>query len=219
MKNNNNMLGKLFLLVLIYFLFVGSAVCFVYVLAGTNFVLGNKAVSVLVLAGFVGLSIMSMLEFQKNYSSFLKQSGMRSLKVLYHVPDLEKLQYVDNKSDWVDLRCAEEINISKGESALVNLGISVELPEGYEMIIAPRSSTFKNFGLIQTNSVGIIDETYCSDTDIIKWPCYATRDTFIKKGDRICQFRIIEHQPKLEFVEVSHLDGKERGGFGSTGIQ
>lgn len=149
----------------------------------------------------------------------MKDVATRAIKVLYHDPDLQKLEYIDGKSDWVDLRCAEEIAIREGDFALVNLGISVKLPEGFEMIIAPRSSTFKNYGLIQTNSIGVIDESYSSDKDIIKWPCYATRDTVVRKGDRICQFRILEHQPKLIFHEVSTLGDNERGGFGSTGVQ
>ena len=103
-----------------------------------------------------------------------------------------------------------------GESAIIPLGVSIELPEGYEALLCPRSSTFKNWGIIQTNSTGIIDETYCGDNDIWGMPVYATRDTTIQFNDRIAQFRIIEHQPKLEFVEVENLGNNDRGGFGST---
>lgn len=140
------------------------------------------------------------------------------IKIMYHDKNMEKLVYVDGKSDWIDLRAAEDVKLSKGDFHLVNLGVSVELPEGYEMIIAPRSSTFKNYGLLQTNSIGVIDESYCSSADILMLPVYATRDTIIHKYDRICQFRIFKHQPEINFVEVDHLDGKVRGGFGSTGV-
>lgn len=140
------------------------------------------------------------------------------IKIMYHDKNMEKLVYVDGKSDWIDLRAAEDVELSKGDFHLVNLGVSVELPKGYEMIIAPRSSTFKNYGLLQTNSIGVIDESYCSSADILMLPVYATRDTIIHKYDRICQFRIFKHQPGINFVEVDHLDGKTRGGFGSTGV-
>lgn len=91
------------------------------------------------------------------------------------------------------------------------------LPSGYEAHIVPRSSTFKNFGIIQTNHCGVVDESYCGDNDQWKFPAYALRDTAIKKNDRICQFRIVEKQPEVCFVEVEHLKEKDRGGFGSTG--
>ena len=111
------------------------------------------------------------------------------------------------------------MELKKGEFRLINLGISMKLPEGYEAIIAPRSSTFKNFGIIQTNSIGVIDETYCGNEDVYRYPVYAVRDTQIHVNDRICQFRIQKHQPKIVFDEVENLDGPARGGFGSTGIQ
>lgn len=141
----------------------------------------------------------------------------QKIQIKYHVPELEKLEYIDGKSDWIDLRVAENKVIKKGEYALIDLGISMKLPEGYEMLLAPRSSTFKNYGLIQTNSIGVVDETYCGDNDIIKMPVYATKDTEVHINDRICQFRIIEHQPTITFDEVEHLDDVSRGGFGSTG--
>ena len=140
-----------------------------------------------------------------------------TIKIKYHSDRIEKLRYIDGKSDWIDLRSAKEYDLKKGDFTLVDLGVSVELPKGYEMLIASRSSTFKNYGLIQTNAVGIVDESYCSDDDILMWPCFATRDTKININDRLCQFRIIKHQPKIEFVEVWHLDNEVRGGFGSTG--
>lgn len=142
-----------------------------------------------------------------------------TIKIKYHTDKIDKLTYVDGKSDWIDLRAAEDVELKKGEFKLINLGISMKLPEGYEAIIAPRSSTFKNFGIIQTNSIGVIDETYCGNDDVYRYPVYAVRDTQIHVNDRICQFRIQKHQPKIVFDEVENLDGPARGGFGSTGIQ
>lgn len=141
---------------------------------------------------------------------------MERLKIKYHDEKLERLVY-NKKGDWIDLRASKAINLKAGESAIIPLGVSIELPEGYEALLCPRSSTFKNWGIIQTNSTGIIDETYCGDNDIWGMPVYATRDTTIQFNDRIAQFRIIEHQPKLEFVEVENLGNNDRGGFGSTG--
>ena len=142
---------------------------------------------------------------------------MEKIKIKYHTDEIEKLRYIDGKSDFIDLRAAEDIELKAGEFKLISLGVSMELPKGYEAHIVPRSSTFKTWGIIQTNSMGIVDESYRGDSDIWKMPVYATRDTTIHKNDRICQFRIIEHQPTIEFEEVKHLDGEERGGFGSTG--
>ena len=143
----------------------------------------------------------------------------KTIRVKYHSDKIDRLAYVGGKSDWVDLRSAEEVVMKKGESRLVDLGISVQLPEGYEMIIAARSSTFRRYGLIQTNAIGVIDESYCGDDDHLLWSCYATRDTQIHVNDRICQFRIIEHQPHLLFEETQTLGNPSRGGYGSTGVQ
>ena len=142
---------------------------------------------------------------------------MEKIKIKYHTDEIEKLRYIDGKSDWIDLRSAEDVELKAGEFKLISLGVSMELPKGYEAHIVPRSSTFKTWGIIQTNSMGIVDESYRGNSDIWKMPVYATRDTIIHKNDRICQFRIMEHQPTIEFDEVVHLDGEERGGFGSTG--
>lgn len=140
------------------------------------------------------------------------------VEIKYHSDKLERLKYIGGlKSDWGDLRAAEDVVMKKGEFALISLGISVRLPNGYEMIIVPRSSTFKNFGILQTNSIGVIDETYCGDNDIIRFPALAVRDTEIHVNDRICQFRIQKHQPPLQFEEKEHLSDQDRGGFGSTG--
>ncbi len=141
------------------------------------------------------------------------------IKVKYFSDRIEKLKYIDGKSDWIDLRASEDISLQKGEFGLIPLGVAIELPQGYEAHVVPRSSTFKNFGIIQTNSCGIIDETYCGDNDQWFMPVLAMRDTQIRVNDRICQFRIFEHQPALEFEETEKLAGKDRGGFGSTGRQ
>lgn len=141
------------------------------------------------------------------------------IKVKYFNDNIEKLQYIGDKSDWIDLRAAEDVTMKAGEFKLIPLGIAMQLPEGYEAHIVPRSSTFKNFGVIQTNHMGVIDETYCGDTDQWMFPAYATRDTEIHVNDRICQFRIIEHQPTLVFEETDTLSDQSRGGFGSTGVK
>lgn len=140
------------------------------------------------------------------------------VKVKYFTNDIEKLRYIDGVSDWIDLRAAEDVEMKAGDWKLIPLGVAIELPEGYEAHVVPRSSTYKNFGVIQTNSMGVIDATYCGDNDQWFWPALAMRDTVIHKNDRICQFRIMQNQPSLEFVEVEHLTGPDRGGFGSTGL-
>lgn len=136
------------------------------------------------------------------------------IKVKYHT-DILPLE-MNEKGDWVDLRAAQDMKLWGGYYYYIPLGISLELPEGYEAHVAPRSSTFKNWGIIQTNSVGVIDNSYCGDNDIWMMPVYATRFAEIKKNDRICQFRIVEKQPHLEFETVDHLGNEDRGGFGST---
>lgn len=139
------------------------------------------------------------------------------IKIKYFSKDIEKLRYIENKSDWIDLRAAKDIELKAGEFALIPLGIGLQLPKGYEAHVLPRSSTFKNFGIIQTNSMGVIDETYCGDEDQWFFPAYALRDTEIKINERICQFRIMKHQESFDFEEVEFLDNSNRGGFGSTG--
>lgn len=121
--------------------------------------------------------------------------------------------------DWIDLRAAETIEMKAGEFKLIPLGVAMELPDGYEALVAPRSSTYKSFGVIQTNSIGVIDESYCGENDFWFFPAYALRDTRIEVNDRICQFRIIKHQPTLEFDEVEELSNLDRGGHGSTGVK
>lgn len=140
------------------------------------------------------------------------------IQIMYHTPGLIHAVQKDG-SDWIDLRAAEDVTMTAGEFRLISLGISVKLPPGYEIVIVPRSSTFKNFKIIQPNSPGIIDNSYCGDLDIIKYPAYAMEDTQIFKNDRICQFRVQQNQPKINFIEVDHLGVESRGGFGSTGVK
>ena len=142
---------------------------------------------------------------------------MKQIKIRYFSDEIERLRYIDGKSDWIDLRCAERTELKAGDFALIPLGVAMELPEGYEAHVVPRSSTFKTWGILQANSMGIVDRSYCGDNDQWRLPVYAPRDTVIEVNDRICQFRIMENQPKLEFLECEHLSGPDRGGFGSTG--
>lgn len=142
---------------------------------------------------------------------------MPKIKIKYFTDKIEKLTYIEGKSDWIDLRAADDVILKKGEFKLIPLGIAMELPKGYEAHVVPRSSTFKNFGIIQTNHQGVIDCSYCGDNDQWFMPVLAVRDTEIHVNDRICQFRIMENQPVIEFDEVQSLSSSDRGGFGSTG--
>ena len=142
---------------------------------------------------------------------------MEEIKVKYFVDGIDELCAVVGKSDWIDLRSAEEVTLKAGEFRLIPLGLAIALPEGYEAHLVPRSSTFKNYGILQTNSMGVVDYSYRGDGDEWRMPVYATRDVTIEKGARICQFRIVRNQPPLTFTRVEHLDGPDRGGFGSTG--
>lgn len=140
------------------------------------------------------------------------------IKIKYFTEDIDKLQYIDGKSDWIDLRAAETVEMKRGEFKLIPLGVAMALPKGYEAHIVPRSSTFKNFGIIQTNHMGVVDESYCGPNDQWFFAALAARDTIVHINDRICQFRIIEHQPKIEFVIDSLENNTDRGGHGSTGV-
>lgn len=142
---------------------------------------------------------------------------MLNIKIKYFT-DIEKIKPIE-KGDWIDLRAAETVELKKGEFKLIPLGIGMELPEGYEAHVVPRSSTYKNFKIIETNSMGIIDNSYCGDNDQWFFPAYALEYTIINKNDRICQFRIVEKQPKINFEEVNELKNPDRGGHGSTGVQ
>ena len=139
---------------------------------------------------------------------------LQTIKIKY-TKEIDKVLPI-SVGDWLDLRCAEETTLKAGEFTYIPLGVAMELPKGYEAIVAPRSSTFKKFGIIMANSIGIIDESYCGDNDEWGFPAYAVRDTVIPKNERICQFRIVEHQPKIVLHEVPSLNNTDRGGFGST---
>lgn len=135
-----------------------------------------------------------------------------------YLADIEPIE-VKKGGDWIDLRSAEDVELFEGESALIPLGVAIQLPKGYEALLVPRSSTFKNYKIIQTNSIGIIDESYCGDGDQWCMPVLAVEHTVIHKNDRICQFRIIEHQPSCSLRAVDVLGNSDRHGFGSTGVQ
>lgn len=141
---------------------------------------------------------------------------MKTIKIKYFSDEIEKIKRID-KGDWIDLRAAKRVVLKAGEFRLIPLGIAMQLPEGYEAHIVPRSSTYKKFGIIQTNHQAVIDESYCGDNDQWYYPAYALRDTVIEINDRICQFRIMEKQPEIMFEEVTSLGNEDRGGFGSTG--
>ncbi|MCD8365366.1 MAG: deoxyuridine 5'-triphosphate nucleotidohydrolase, partial [Clostridiales bacterium] len=136
------------------------------------------------------------------------------IRIRYFSDKISRLEYIDGKSDWIDLRASETVELKAGEFKLIPLGVAMELPQGYEGHLVPRSSAFKNYGILQTNSCGIIDGSYCGDEDMWRMPVYATRDTVIRENDRICQFRIVKNQPQVVFEEVESLDNSSRGGFG-----
>lgn len=139
------------------------------------------------------------------------------IKIKYLTDKIEKIRNIEGKSDWFDLRAAEDVTLKAGEFKLIPLGIAMQLPDGYEAHMVPRSSTFKHFGIIQTNHCGVIDNSYCGDNDQWFMPAYALKDTEIKVNERICQFRIVEKQPMVQFVETETLGNPDRGGIGSTG--
>lgn len=146
----------------------------------------------------------------------ITKKDYEKIKIVYH-SDIEKIERI-SKGDWIDLRSAEDVILKKGEFKLVNLGVSMQLPDGYEAHIVPRSSTYKNFKIIQTNHQAVIDNSYSGTNDIWKYPVYAMEDTVIHKNDRICQFRIVKSQPEVHFIETDMLNNECRGGFGSTGV-
>ena len=140
---------------------------------------------------------------------------MEIIKVKY-LKDIQKIERF-NVGDWIDLRAAETVVMKAGEYRMIPLGVAMELPKGYEALVAPRSSTFRKYGILLANSVGIIDEAYKGDGDEWNFLAYATKDTKIRKNERICQFRIIQHQPLIHLQEVESLGNADRGGIGSTG--
>lgn len=154
------------------------------------------------------------------------------LKIKIHNYTELPFRYRDwEKGDWIDLRINEDVELKKGEFKILSLGVAMQLPKGFTAIVAPRSSTFKNWNILQTNSIGIIDNSYCGDKDIWGFPALAMDYTHILKGSRICQFTIVPSLKAtfwqklkwlfctgIEFENVESLDNKNRGGFGSTGI-
>lgn len=142
---------------------------------------------------------------------------VKTIKIKYFT-DIEHIEKI-SQGDWIDLRAAETVSLSKGEFKLISLGVGMILPDGYEAHIVPRSSTFKKFHVIQTNHMGIIDNSYCGEQDEWKFPALAVEDTIINKNDRICQFRIVKKQPEIVFEQVEKLSDTSRGGFGSTGVK
>lgn len=142
----------------------------------------------------------------------------KTIQIKYHDPEMTKLEKHPN-GDWIDLRSAERVEMKAGDFKIISLGVSMKLPDGYEAHILPRSSTYKRYGIIMANMCGIVDQSYAGDNDVWGFPAIAMRDTVIEKGDRICQFRIVEQMPSINFEEVGHLDREDRGGFGSTGVK
>lgn len=138
------------------------------------------------------------------------------IEIKYHA-DITPLEMTET-GDWCDLRVAEDVHLKAGEFKIISLGVSMKLPAGYEAVIIPRSSTFKTWGILQTNHFGLIDESYCGDSDIWRFPALATRDVVIAKDSRICQFRIQKKMEKIEFETVKYLSNQNRGGIGSTGV-
>ena len=141
-----------------------------------------------------------------------------TIKIKYHNKNLEKVFAIEN-GDWIDLRAAEPVAMKAGEYKLISLGVSMKLPDGYEAHVVPRSSTFKKWGILQANSMGIIDNSYCGENDSWRFPALAMRDTVIEEGDRICQFRIVKKMDEINFEAVEHMEDADRGGFGSTGAK
>ena len=137
------------------------------------------------------------------------------IKIKYH-GDVKPIEMYE-KGDWIDLRAAEDVVMKAGDFRLISLGVSIKLPEGYEAHIVPRSSTYRHWGIIQTNHMGVVDNSYCGNNDIWKFPALAIRDTTIYKNERICQFRIVKKQPDFDFIETDYLDDEDRGGFGTSG--
>ena len=142
-------------------------------------------------------------------------SELPKIKIKYFadIPKIEKIAI----GDLIDLRAAKDVVLKEGQIAVIPLGVGMILPPGYEAWVLPRSSTPKKFGIMCANSIGLIDNAYNGDADEWGFVAVALRDTTIKKGDRICQFRIMKNQPEITFEEVKHLNAVSRGGFGSTG--
>lgn len=142
------------------------------------------------------------------------------IKIKYTNDGIERLVKIDgDKSDWVDMRASETVEMNAGDFKIIPLGVAMELPEGYEAYVLPRSSTFAKWGIMMVNSMGVIDNSYCGDNDIWGFPALAIRRTVINAGDRICQFRITKNSEPIDFIEVESLGNEDRGGYGSTGTR
>lgn len=140
------------------------------------------------------------------------------IKIKYHDPELPKLRAIDN-GDWIDMYASETVTMNSGDFHIIPLGVSMKLPDGYEAHLAPRSSTFKKWGILMVNSVGVVDNSYCGEGDVWGFAALAVRPTTIHKGDRIAQFRILKKMGPIDFFEVDHMTDNDRGGFGSTGAR
>lgn len=158
-----------------------------------------------------------MVKIENNDVTDIVKNAL-TIKIKYFDNEIDKIKKI-NQGDLIDLRAAETVHMKAGEYKLIPLGVGMKLPAGYKANVYPRSSTYKNFGIILANSVGQIDGSYCGDSDQWRFPAIALRDTTINKNDRICQFEIQKVQPAIEFEEVEHLDEYSRGGIGSTGVQ
>jgi len=175
---------------------------------------GNTFAAVISAASIVGMILVSCSCMPEG--SQKEKHELEHIKIKY-LADIEKIKPI-TVGDWIDLRAAQDIHMKAGQYTMIPLGIAMELPKGYEALVVPRSSTFKKYGLLSANSIGVIDEAYKGDDDQWHFPCIAFHETDIKKDERICQFRIIKHQPTIKMVEVESLGNENRGGFGSTGM-
>jgi len=138
------------------------------------------------------------------------------IKVKY-LADIDPLQQI-KIGDAIDVRAAKDINLKYMESTHIPLGFACELPKGYLALLMPRSSTFDKYGIIQTNSIGLIDESYCGDNDEWAMPVVALRtDIHIPKNERIAQFLVIHKEEAMNILATTHLGNANRGGFGSSG--
>jgi len=221
-----------FLVCLISFLVFDSTItkviffisCLTYVVGGVMFYVYHKRnKTVFVDENYLFNQIAEInrtlyVDIPKALSKQNNSDRSKVINIKYSSSDMPKLGNIEGKkSDWIDLYTNEEIELKNGEFKLIDLGVAMELPDDtYEAIVIPRSSTFKKYGILQANSVGLIDNSYCGNNDIWKFPAYATKDIIIPKFERICQFRIQKKMPNVLFAEVENLDNLDRGGFGST---
>ena len=160
--------------------------------------------------------IQEFLEYAKERRTIMKEP--LNIEIKYFNKDVEHIEKIAI-GDWIDLRAAEDVDMNAGELRPIKLGIGMILPEGYEAHLLPRSSTAKNFGILCANSMGVVDNSYSGDEDEWMFLAYAIRGTIIKKGSRICQFRIMPKMPEVVFKVVDKLNDISRGGYGSTGVK